>query len=165
MRGVNHHGSEPRFGRIAAKHSAERDADEPTRGAVGFEAAAERVADRRFEQSMGEDQRLAGGAARAEPGCGGVEAIDLLFIELFERPKAGFAIPVGEWIKGDLRPWVEELLDPAHMAAEGMFDPAIVQRRWRDHLAGQRDSTPALWAVLMFQAWHRAQEGSLSAAA
>ena len=121
------------------------------------------------------DHRVAAVAARipldmkVSGGTGKRILRDLLYREapreLFERPKAGFAIPVGEWIKGDLRPWAEELLDPARMAAEGMFDPAIVQRRWRDHLAGQRDSTPALWAVLMFQAWHRAQEGSLSAAA
>jgi asparagine synthase (glutamine-hydrolysing) len=85
--------------------------------------------------------------------------------ELFDRPKAGFAIPVGEWIKGPLRPWAEDLLDPARMAGEGWFDPAIVQRRWQDHLAGRRDSTPALWAVLMFQAWLREQSQQLSAAA
>jgi asparagine synthase (glutamine-hydrolysing) len=74
---------------------------------------------------------------------------------LFERPKAGFAIPVGDWIKGPLRPWAEDLLDPARMAAEGFFDPARVRRRWQEHLSGRRDATPALWAVLMFQAWHR----------
>jgi asparagine synthase (glutamine-hydrolysing) len=51
------------------------------------------------------------------------------------------------------------------MAGEGWFDPAIVQRRWQDHLAGRRDSTPALWAVLMFQAWLREQSQQLSAAA
>ena len=76
---------------------------------------------------------------------------------LFERPKAGFGVPVGEWIKGPLRAWAEELLDPAAMGHDGWFDQAIVQRRWRDHLSGQRDSTPALWSVLMFQAWQRAQ--------
>ena len=85
--------------------------------------------------------------------------------ELFDRPKAGFAIPVGEWIKGPLRPWAEDLLDPARMAGEGWFDPAIVQRRWSDHLSGRRDSTPALWAVLMFQSWLREQSQQLSAAA
>ncbi len=85
--------------------------------------------------------------------------------ELFERPKAGFAIPVGEWIKGPLRPWVDDLLDPSRMAVEGWFDPAIVHRRWRDHLRGQRDSTPALWAVLMFQSWLREQSRPLAAAA
>jgi asparagine synthase (glutamine-hydrolysing) len=74
---------------------------------------------------------------------------------LFERPKAGFAVPVGEWIKGPLRPWAEDLLDPRRMAEEGYFDAAAVRRRWLDHLSGRRDATPALWAVLMFQAWHR----------
>jgi asparagine synthase (glutamine-hydrolysing) len=72
---------------------------------------------------------------------------------LFERPKTGFAVPVGEWLKGPLRPWAEQLLDEKRLAAEGWFDPSAVRRRWRDHLGGRRDSTPALWAVLMFQAW------------
>jgi asparagine synthase (glutamine-hydrolysing) len=73
--------------------------------------------------------------------------------QFFDRPKAGFAVPVGEWIKGPLRGWAEELLDPARMAGEGWFDPAPIRRRWADHLSGRRDSTQALWAVLMFQAW------------
>jgi len=72
---------------------------------------------------------------------------------LFERPKAGFAIPVGQWLRGPLRPWAEELLAPARLAAEGYFDAAAVGARWRDHLSGRRDGTAALWAVLMFQAW------------
>ncbi|MBV8686783.1 MAG: asparagine synthase (glutamine-hydrolyzing) [Alphaproteobacteria bacterium] len=84
---------------------------------------------------------------------------------LFERPKAGFGIPVGEWIKGSLRPWAEELLDRGRMAGEGFFDADIVQRRWQEHLSGRRDSTPALWAVLMFQAWHRQEPESRREAA
>lgn len=85
--------------------------------------------------------------------------------ELIERPKAGFAIPVGEWIKGPLRPWAEDLLDPTAMRAEGLLDPQIVQSRWRNHLTGRRDSTPALWSILMFQAWLREQQGVAAAAA
>jgi asparagine synthase (glutamine-hydrolysing) len=85
--------------------------------------------------------------------------------ELFERPKAGFAIPVGEWLKGPLRAWAEELLDPARMGEEGWFDPALVQRRWHDHLSARRDSTAALWAILMFQAWLREQKASVALAA
>ncbi|MEO5613203.1 MAG: asparagine synthase C-terminal domain-containing protein, partial [Sphingomicrobium sp.] len=84
---------------------------------------------------------------------------------LIDRPKAGFGIPVGEWLKGPLRPWAEDLLDPARMGQEGWFDAAIVQRRWLDHVSGRRDSTPALWALLMFQAWLRAQDVSLQQAA
>ena len=72
---------------------------------------------------------------------------------LFERPKAGFAVPVGEWIKGPMRDWAESLLDPAAMRSEGYFDTALVQRRWHSHLKGEKDSTQALWTILMFQAW------------
>jgi asparagine synthase (glutamine-hydrolysing) len=72
---------------------------------------------------------------------------------LFERPKTGFAVPIGEWIKGPLRPWAEALLDKRRLSAEGGFDARIVHERWQDHLTGRRDSTPAIWAVLMFQAW------------
>ena len=84
---------------------------------------------------------------------------------LFDRPKAGFAVPVGEWIRGPLRPWAEELLDPGRMAAEGWLDPQIVSRRWSDHVAGRRDSTLALWALLMFQAWLAAQRETVPRAA
>ena len=85
--------------------------------------------------------------------------------ELVERPKAGFGIPVGQWIKGPLRPWAEDLLDPGRLRAEGWLDAEVVTRRWRDHLSGARDSAPALWAMLMFQAWLRAERGSAAAAA
>lgn len=84
--------------------------------------------------------------------------------KLFDRPKAGFAVPVGEWIKGPLRPWAEALLDPSAMKAEGYFDPDLVQRSWRSHLAGRRDSTDALWTVLMFQAWLAENRAGLGSA-
>jgi asparagine synthase (glutamine-hydrolysing) len=79
--------------------------------------------------------------------------------ELFERPKAGFAVPVGDWLRGPLRPWAEALLSPRRLAEEGWFAPAPIIRRWQDHLSGRRDSTAALWAVLMFQAWQGEQKG------
>jgi asparagine synthase (glutamine-hydrolysing) len=77
---------------------------------------------------------------------------------LFERPKTGFGIPVGAWIRGPLREWAEELLDPRRLAAEGHFDAAAVQRRWRRHLQGEQDATQALWPILMFQAWREAEK-------
>jgi asparagine synthase (glutamine-hydrolysing) len=80
--------------------------------------------------------------------------------ELFVRPKAGFAIPVGKWLKGSLRNWAEELLDERRLKAEGWFDPAAVRRRWREHLSGRRESSPAIWAILMFQAWLDEQRGA-----
>jgi asparagine synthase (glutamine-hydrolysing) len=84
---------------------------------------------------------------------------------LFERPKVGFAIPVGQWLKGPLRDWAEELLAPQRLGEEGWFDADKVQRRWQDHLSGRRESTAALWSVLMFQAWLSEQKRSLALAA
>ena len=84
---------------------------------------------------------------------------------LFDRPKAGFAIPVGQWIRGPLRPWAEELLDPARLAADGWLDAGAVRRRWADHLSGRRDSTNAIWTILMFQGWLDSQVRNVQLAA
>jgi asparagine synthase (glutamine-hydrolysing) len=73
--------------------------------------------------------------------------------ELMERPKMGFGVPVGEWLRGPLRSWAEELLAESRLRAEGYFDAARVRGRWARHLAGQQDASDALWPVLMFQAW------------
>ena len=72
---------------------------------------------------------------------------------MFERPKTGFAIPVGEWLKEPLRDWAEGLLDPRRLDEDGFFDSAMVTRRWQAHRSGSVDSTQALWSILMFQSW------------
>lgn len=71
---------------------------------------------------------------------------------LIDRPKAGFALPIGPWLRGPLRPWAEDLLDPALIRRQGWLRPEPVQRLWQAHLAGA-DYTPQLWSVLMWQAW------------
>lgn len=73
--------------------------------------------------------------------------------ELIERPKAGFAIPVGLWLRGPLRAWAEDLLAESRLQAEGYLHPGPVRRAWAEHLSGRRDHTAKLWSVLMFQAW------------
>jgi asparagine synthase (glutamine-hydrolysing) len=73
--------------------------------------------------------------------------------ELVDRPKQGFAMPLGPWLRGPLRDWAESLIAQDRLAREGYFAPGVVRARWAAHLAGQRDASPELWPVLMFQAW------------
>ncbi len=72
---------------------------------------------------------------------------------LVRRPKAGFSVPLGDWLRGPLRDWAETLLDPKRLGEQGWFDPRSVGTAWRDHLGGKRDLASALWPVLMFEAW------------
>jgi asparagine synthase (glutamine-hydrolysing) len=72
---------------------------------------------------------------------------------LIERPKAGFAMPIGAWLRGPLRSWADDLLDPLLLRRQGFLQPEPVQRLWRQHRAGRADHTTRLWSVLMWQAW------------
>jgi asparagine synthase (glutamine-hydrolysing) len=75
--------------------------------------------------------------------------------EIFERPKMGFGVPVGEWMKGPLRDWAEELLCPKLIAEQGNFCPKIIQQTWDEHVSGNRNWQNQLWTILMFQAWQK----------
>lgn len=72
---------------------------------------------------------------------------------LIERPKAGFGIPVNQWLRGPLREWAEDLLDESRLECGGLLAVGPIRQKWRQHMAGTHDWTPGLWAVLMFEAW------------
>lgn len=74
---------------------------------------------------------------------------------LFERPKMGFGIPVGDWIRGPMREWAEDLLSPSSIADGGWLNARVVRANWADHLSGKRNLVHRLWPVLMFLAWKR----------
>lgn len=78
--------------------------------------------------------------------------------EIIDRPKVGFAIPIGLWLRGPLRDWAEELLSPVRLAEDGLLNPDIIRQTWSEHLSGRRDWSARLWTILMFQAWRAAQE-------
>lgn len=84
---------------------------------------------------------------------------------LVDRPKRGFAAPIGDWLRGPLREWAEHLLGDDVLHQEGFFDAQVVQRRWREHLNQQRDWSYGLWHILMFQAWLADQKALLSTTA
>tara|TARA_R100001039_G_C1827454_1_gene92792 strand:- start:816 stop:1283 length:468 start_codon:yes stop_codon:yes gene_type:complete len=74
---------------------------------------------------------------------------------LTRRAKMGFSLPLGDWLRGPLRDWAEDLLDPAALAQDGMLNPAPIREAWRVHLTGDRNLSSQIWTVLMFQAWRR----------
>jgi asparagine synthase (glutamine-hydrolysing) len=73
--------------------------------------------------------------------------------ELLDRPKTGFSMPIVDWLRGPLRAWGEELLDPKRLREEGFFNPQYVQAAWSAHQGGHIDYSDRLWTMLMFQAW------------
>lgn len=72
---------------------------------------------------------------------------------LIERPKMGFGIPLDVWLRGPLRDWAEALLDERRLKTENFFNISMIQKKWQEHLSGQRNWQYYLWNVLMFQAW------------
>jgi asparagine synthase (glutamine-hydrolysing) len=72
---------------------------------------------------------------------------------LVERPKAGFEIPLGAWLRGPLRDWAEGLLAESRLRDAGLLDHEVVRRFWQEHLDGTRNWQFLLWDVLMLEAW------------
>jgi len=76
--------------------------------------------------------------------------------EVIDRKKMGFAMPVAEWLRKDLRPLVEETLVGQGVHQRGLFDRDEVKRLWSQHLSGLSDHSQPLWALLMFELWAQA---------
>jgi asparagine synthase (glutamine-hydrolysing) len=72
---------------------------------------------------------------------------------IVERPKQGFGIPVGTWLKGPLRDWAEALLDERRLREEGFLEPTPLRRKWAEHLAGTHDRQNEIWCAIVFQEW------------
>jgi asparagine synthase (glutamine-hydrolysing) len=73
--------------------------------------------------------------------------------KLVERPKMGFGLPIGPWLRAELAPWAEHLLDEQRLRAQGLLDPFPIRRAWDLHRSGRRDFGYELWDVLVLQSW------------
>jgi asparagine synthase (glutamine-hydrolysing) len=74
--------------------------------------------------------------------------------QLVDRPKMGFGVPLASWLRGPLRDWAEDLLDPRYLGG-GPLDARAVRELWADHIRGGRNWAYALWTILMLEAWRR----------
>jgi asparagine synthase (glutamine-hydrolysing) len=73
---------------------------------------------------------------------------------LIDRPKAGFSIPLDDWLRGALKSWASDLLSPDRLRRQGLFDPKRVEQKLGEHMSGRRNHGYWLWNVLMAEAWH-----------
>jgi asparagine synthase (glutamine-hydrolysing) len=92
-------------------------------------------------------------AAEAAPGKKRLlrDALRILLPDrLVDRPKMGFGVPVGKWMRRQLRPLVEDLVIRSD-AAE--YDARVARQLTLDHLSGRRDATPQVWALFAFELW------------
>jgi asparagine synthase (glutamine-hydrolysing) len=79
---------------------------------------------------------------------------DTLPKENLARRKQGFGLPVGRWLRGELRPMLEDIVLSERALGRGILRPDAVRHLGREHLAGV-DHTHRLWSLLMLELWHR----------
>lgn len=72
---------------------------------------------------------------------------------LIERPKMGFSIPLGEWLRTDLREWAETYMSEKALSRSGFLNEKFIYGKWQDHLSGKKNLQHQLWGVLMFEQW------------
>jgi asparagine synthase (glutamine-hydrolysing) len=90
---------------------------------------------------------------------------DRLPPDILTRPKMGFGVPVGEWLRGDLRPLLEDTLFSRTALARGYFKPEAVRALVDEHLTRRADRTSHIWALLMLELWQRERAEANSALA
>tara|TARA_B100001093_G_C26850657_1_gene1024970 strand:+ start:1297 stop:3285 length:1989 start_codon:yes stop_codon:yes gene_type:complete len=78
-------------------------------------------------------------------------------LEIIDRPKTGFAVPIGEWLRDPLKEWAEELMSEEKLIKQGYINHNKVRDLWEMHLSRKYDHTPILWSILMFQSWLEAE--------
>ncbi len=69
-----------------------------------------------------------------------------------DRPRAGFGLPLGDWLRGPLQEWAEAVLDPTRVERQGYLNSRIEGEAWRSFL-GVASLTERICSVLMFQLW------------
>jgi len=75
--------------------------------------------------------------------------------ECVYRPKEGFSIPIKNWLKSELRPLMEDLLDKSNLKQEGLFQADTIERLKQEHLSGIANHSHLLWSLMVFQAWSK----------
>jgi len=74
---------------------------------------------------------------------------------ILTRPKMGYGVPVGQWLRTDLRPLLYDTILSDRALARGYFRPQAVRALVDEHLSERADRTPHIWSLLMLELWFR----------
>ena len=74
---------------------------------------------------------------------------------IINRRKKGFGVPIADWLRGPLQPFMEELLSKERIRSQGLFNERYVEQLKSEHLSGKKDNHKPLWTLLMFEWWHQ----------
>jgi asparagine synthase (glutamine-hydrolysing) len=74
---------------------------------------------------------------------------------VLRKPKQGFSIPMKHWLRGPLRDMLLDLLAEDGLRQRGYFKAQAVSQWVREHLEGRANHSHRLWALIMFELWHR----------
>lgn len=102
-----------------------------------------------FAAGLTTDQLLKGGPKRMLR-----EAFaDDLPAWVFKRKKMGFAVPIGEWFRGELRPMLRDTLFASDSFGRQHFNMKVVERLVDEHEQKKIDHSQRLYALLMLELW------------
>lgn len=79
---------------------------------------------------------------------------DILPPSLLNRPKWGFEIPIGQWLKTDLKFLIDDYLSKERIQRQGIFEYASIRQLIQDLRSNRADTSWQLWNLIVFQAWY-----------
>jgi len=79
---------------------------------------------------------------------------DLLPPSIRQRPKWGFEMPIGAWLRKELRFLIDEYLDETRINKQGFFEYEVISRLISNHMKEREDTSWLLWNLIVFQHWY-----------
>lgn len=79
---------------------------------------------------------------------------------LFDRPKSGFSPPFGQWLRGPLNSWANELLSAENLRDIPGVDADYAKGIWSAHCKGSIDAAFSLWPLLSYATWFKNRRGT-----
>ena len=80
---------------------------------------------------------------------------NLLTKDILGRKKQGFAVPIGEWFKKELKKYLEDMLSESVFIKNGFLDRRSIDVLIKEHNSGAKDHAHRLWSILNFELWHK----------